>query len=162
MGNDGKDHIKDSMNFFEGMNCPVCEVAGLKAHSQDMAFEYKGKQITVANIKQFACPVCGESFIDKNDRKKLEKLLTDERRKVDGLLSSEEIKKIRSKFGVTQVQFAKALKVGEKNFARYESGQSVQSAAMDDLLRVLKAFPQAYKLFDKEWRGLKTVAAQSA
>ena len=139
------------MEYTAGMVCPVCESAGLEENSSDMEFEYKGKKVVVSNISQFDCPVCKESFINRKDRRVLERLLTDERRKVDGLLTSAEIKAIRKIFNVTQVQFAKALRVGEKNFARYESGQSAQSYAMDGLLRVLREFPEAFKMFDKDW-----------
>ena len=42
---------------------------------------------------------------------------------------------------MTQVEFSKLLGVGEKTFARYETGQTVQSIAMNNLLRVIKAYP---------------------
>jgi len=142
------------MEYTAGTMCPVCESAGLEQNSRDMEFEYKGKKVVVGNITNFDCPVCEESFINPKDRKVLERLLTDERRKVDGFLTSAEIKTIRKRFNVTQVQFAKALRVGEKNFARYESGQSAQSSAMDDLLRVLREFPKAFKVFDKDWNDV--------
>ena len=52
---------------------------------------------------------------------------------------------------MTQVEFAKALRVGEKNFARYEAGIAVQSYAMDNLLRVLEKHPETIHAFYSEW-----------
>ncbi|MCK4377886.1 MAG: type II toxin-antitoxin system MqsA family antitoxin, partial [Deltaproteobacteria bacterium] len=47
--------------------------------------------------------------------------------------------------GLTQVELAKNLGVGEKNFARYENGQATQGRAMDTLLKVLKNYPAMIK-----------------
>lgn len=139
------------MNFNEGMVCPVCEIGKLKAVSKDLEFEYKDVKAVIPNRKVFECSTCEESFVDPKDERELEKMLTNHRRSVDGLLSDYEIKKIREQYKMTQVDFAKALRVGEKNFARYENGYSMQSYAMDNLLRVLRDYPYTISAFYKEW-----------
>lgn len=143
------------MNFEEDMVCPACEVGKLKTVSKDLEFEYKCAETVIANCKIFACSVCEESFTDPKDVRKLEKILADHRRTVDGLLTSKEIRRVRNEFKMTQVEFAKALRVGEKNFARYETGQSAQGYAMDNLLRVLRGYPYTIRAFHKEWPGWK-------
>ena len=96
----------------------------------------------------FTCQECEESFFDPKEQREIEKLLTDERRKIDGLLTSQEIKDIRQQFKMTQVEFARILRVGEKTFARYESGQASQGYAMDNLLRILRDFPETMRAIE--------------
>ena len=141
------------MKLRDGMLCPVCEAGKLKAVTKDVPFKYKGEAHIVKNVRAFECTTCGESLWDRRDEREIEKSLTDARRKVDGLLTSDEIRTIRKLFSMTQVEFAKALDIGEKNFARYESGQSTQSRAMDHVLRMLQADPQNLRVICRDWRG---------
>lgn len=131
------------MKFYTGMLCPICEVGILTSKREDLNFEYKGKIITIFDKEIFECSTCKEAFFHPKDEREIEKLLTDERRKIDDLLTSKEIKAIRKQFHMTQIKFAKSLRVSEKMFARYENGQATQSHAMDNLLRVLREFPEA-------------------
>jgi HTH-type transcriptional regulator / antitoxin MqsA len=141
------------MKLKEGMVCPVCEAGELKAVTKDVPFEYKGHGHVVGNVRGFDCPTCGESLWDERDEREIEKSLTDARRKIDGLLTSDEIRTIRKLFGMTQIEFARALDIGEKNFARYESGQSTQGRAMDHVLRMLQADPQNLGIIYRAWKG---------
>ncbi len=144
------------MKLHEGIVCPVCEMGNLSKAQKDIEFEYKGNIINF-NRSVCSCPECGEEFLDSSDQKKIDKELTDFRRRIDGLLTSSEIRQIREKFGYTQVEFAKILKVGEKNFARYECGQATQSRSMDSLLKVLNHSPVSIEVIGgkfcrKKWR----------
>jgi len=141
------------MKLRDGMLCPVCEAGKLKAVTKDVPFEYKGQELVVGNVRVFECTTCDESLWDEKDEREVERSLTDARRRIDHLLSSDEIRAIRQLYGMTQVEFAKALQIGEKNIARYESGQSNQSRAMDHLLRMLQANPQNLKVIYKDWPG---------
>jgi HTH-type transcriptional regulator/antitoxin MqsA len=131
------------MQFYHGMACPLCEVGILATKREDLQFTYKETPITIVGQEMFECPHCNEAFFNPTDERNLEKVLTDERRKIDGLLTSKEIKAIRKQFGMTQIDFAKTLRVSEKTFARYENGQATQGYAMDNLLRVLRDIPEA-------------------
>lgn len=66
----------------------------------------------------------------------------------DGFLTDQDIKRIRGKFGLTPKEMAEKLKVGEKNFARYENLSVRQSKAMDNLLRILDKYPDAIKILE--------------
>lgn len=136
-----------AMNFKNGMICPVCEIGKLTEENKDITFEYKGKKRTISNQVVYECHECGESFQNNHDQILTDKLLMDSRREIDSLLTSQEIRSIRNQFGLTQVDFAKLLQVGEKNFARYESCHATQSRMTDNLLRVLREYPQAIKVF---------------
>ena len=143
------------MQLKEGMVCPACEAGKLREKNEDMEFEYKNNKKIIPNRTLYKCETCNESFLNEKDERELEKLLADVRRISDNLLTSSEIKGIRRKYNMTQVQFAKALRVGEKNFARYENGQATQSNAMDNLLRILNKYPYAIRAFYTDWNDGK-------
>ena len=82
-----------------------------------------------------------------NPKEKLKDKIRSER-SAAGFLTDEEIKEIRKKLGLTQKQMAETLGVGEKNFARYENLSVRQSRAMDNLLRILDAYPEAIKVIE--------------
>jgi putative zinc finger/helix-turn-helix YgiT family protein len=127
--------------FQQGMLCPFCEIGILEEYQEDIEFEYKGEKTILQSQKVFRCQECEESFLDPKDEREREKCLTNSRRRVDHLLTTDEIKTIRLQFQMTQVEFSHVLRVGEKTFARYENGQATQGYAMDNLLRILREYP---------------------
>ena len=121
--------------------CPICGVGTLKKKVGGETFEYKGMPITIPDYITYKCDECGEAIVDKTTLKESGKILKDLQRKVDGLLTGEEIKRIRKKLNLTQEVMAEILGGGLKSFARYETGQVCQSRGMDNLLRILDAYP---------------------
>jgi len=84
--------MKDIFN--EGSLCPICETEVLVLTRKEIEFEYKSEKLLIKrNILE--CPKCEEAFFQSHDEGEIEKLLTDRRRKVDGLLTSDEIRTIR-------------------------------------------------------------------
>lgn len=138
------------MKIKDGMLCPMCEAGSLRSVQKDVPFEYKGNVHVVSNVRAYECDICGESLWDDRDERQVERSLTDVRRRTDGLLTTDEIKAIRQRFGMTQVEFARALQVGEKNIARYESGQATQGRSTDNLLRILQVYPSALQIIHKD------------
>ena len=57
------------------------------------------------------------------------------------LLAPAEIRAIREKYGLTQAQLARLLRLGGNTLSRWEAGRNVQTAAMDVLLRLLRDLP---------------------
>ena len=62
-------------------------------------------------------------------------------RKKHGLLSADEIRALRERFGLTQSELARLLHVGANTISRWESGRNVQTDAMEMLLRLLRDLP---------------------
>lgn len=139
------------MEYAAGELCPVCESGKLEEVVKNLEFEYKSRKSIVENVTCFECPICEDYLTNRKESRRIEKYLTDERRREDGLLVSDEIKDIRKQFGLTQTQFAQKLGVGIKNFARYESGQSAQSVTMNNLLRVFQKHHETFSVFDEYW-----------
>lgn len=127
--------------YKKGNKCAICGSGNVLEKTISEKFEYKGKSKVILGYHVYACDKCGEEIVDPKTIRATEKVLTDFRRGVDGLLTSDEIKAIRKKLGKTQAEMAEWLDVGEKNFARYENGKVTQGKAMDMLLRILGKFP---------------------
>jgi len=129
--------------------CPICGTGILKKRIGEETFEYKGESITIPNYVTYECAECGEAIVDNEALKTSGKILKDFQRKVDGLLTGSQIKAIREKLGLTQEQLADIVGGGLKSIARYESGQVCQSKGMDNLLRILDAYPHTLNVIRK-------------
>ncbi len=77
--------------FYEGGLCPVCEVGALALVNKEIEFDYKDNKMSFKR-DILECETCRESFFQPHDEDEIEKALTDRRRKVDGLLTSDEIR----------------------------------------------------------------------
>lgn len=133
-----------------GERCPICDMGNLKKEVVAEPFEYKGQKITIPNYIKYRCDKCGEAVVDNGTLRKSGKILKDFQRKVDGLLTGEEIKKIRKKLDLSQEELAEIIGGGLKSVARYESGQVCQSRGMDNLLRILDAYPFTLNIIKKD------------
>jgi len=137
------------MNRMEAQKCPICGAGKLKKKNGPETFEYKGESITIPDYVTYVCAECGEAIVDNSSLKESGKKLKDFRRKVDGLLTGPQIKTVRAKLGLTQEELAEIVGGGLKSLARYESGQVCQSKGMDNLLRILDAYPHTLKVIQK-------------
>jgi len=131
--------------YKQGDTCPICGKGSLKATQNKEEFEYKCNVLSL-ELTCYSCNVCHESFFDNEEMKAHQKTVKDFHRKVDGLLTSKEIRKIRQKYGLSQREFARILGIGEKSFTKYELGLVSQSRAMDNLLRILDEIPDSLSL----------------
>jgi len=134
-----------------GEKCPICGEGTLKKTIGPETFTYKGEALTVPDYVTYACPACDEAIVDNISLKESGKLLKDFQRKVDNLLTGEQIKAIRKKLGLTQEELAEIIGGGKKALARYESGKVCQSRGMDNLLRILDACPYTLRVLKKDY-----------
>jgi HTH-type transcriptional regulator/antitoxin MqsA len=141
--------MKEEMNKMRAQKCPICGVGTLRKEVGSETFEYKGMTTTVSNYITYKCDECGEAIVDKTTLRESGRILKDFQRKVDGLLTAEEIKNIRKRLNLTQEEMAEILGGGLKSFARYETGQVCQSRGMDNLLRILDTYPFALNVIQK-------------
>lgn len=154
------------MMIKDGDICLVCGQGKLSEHVITEVFTYNDQECKIPDYHIFKCDKCTEEFVSPKTMKESEKTLTDFRRKVDGLLTSDEIKTVRKKLGKTQKELAEMLEVGEKTFARYENGQVTQSRAMDFTLRALDMHPNLLNTIKSGKKmeigyGYKVIAVQS-
>jgi len=139
-------------------NCPICGAGQLEKKIEEEIFQYKGESLTIPNYVTYTCAECGESIVDNATLKESGRKLKDFQREVDGLLTGTQIKAIRLKLSLTQEQLADIIGGGLKSLARYESGQVCQSKGMDNLLRILDAYPHTLKVIQKGSKMAKYAA----
>jgi len=133
----------------KAQKCPICGAGALKKEVKTETFTYKGESKDIPNYITWSCSECGEAIVDNESLKASGKMLKDFQREVDGLLTGQQIKNVRIKLGLTQTQLAHIIGGGLKSVARYEAGQVSQSKGMDNLLRILDAYPQTLNIIRK-------------
>ena len=100
-----------------------------------------GEEVSVPYALHLSCPKCGEIVLRFQDAKRLHEDAIAIYRKKHGLLSADEMRAIRERYGLTQAELARLLQLGANTVSRWESGRNVQTAAMDMLLRLIRDLP---------------------
>jgi putative zinc finger/helix-turn-helix YgiT family protein len=100
-----------------------------------------GEPIAVPSARHLRCPKCNDVVLRFQDAKRLQEDAIGRYRKQHGLLSADEIRAIRDRFELTQVELAGLLHLGANTVSRWESGRNVQTGAMDMLLRIIRDLP---------------------
>jgi HTH-type transcriptional regulator / antitoxin MqsA len=127
--------------------CPLCGEGSLEHGSGVFNFEIPGDNPDgLETTKDFPgsewdkCGACGEIILSSTLQKRIGRWQYTRK----GLLTPEEIKDIREKYGLTQAQMAQNLQVGEKNFSRWENGITMQTRVMDSLIRQFDKCPDDF------------------
>lgn len=120
--------------------CPNCGTRLLEKRGR-LRLPVNGEEISVPSARFLRCPKCGEIVLGFQDSKRLHEDASAIYRKRHGLLSADEIRVVRERFALTQVNLARLLRLGANTVSRWESGRNVQTAAMDILLRLIRDLP---------------------
>ena len=120
--------------------CPACGTTMVEKRAK-LRLSVNGEEVAVPSSLHLSCPKCHEVVLRYPDARRLsEDAITLYRRK-HGLLSADEIRVIRERFGSTQAGFARLLRLGANTPSRWESGRNAQTEAMDTLLRLIRDVP---------------------
>jgi putative zinc finger/helix-turn-helix YgiT family protein len=106
-----------------------------------MRHPVNGEEISVPAVAHLKCSKCGEVVLRFADAKRLHEDAIAIYRRKHGLLSADEIRNLRARFGLTQADLARLLRLGGNTVSRWESGRNVQTSAMDILLRLIRDIP---------------------
>jgi len=120
--------------------CPFCGQGVLERKVIEETYTYKGRSLVIEQPGEF-CGHCEEGVLGKEDMAATRKALHDFRASVDGLLVSEEVRRIRKKLKLNQKAAAEMFGGGPNAFSKYERGEVMQSKALDRLLRLLDRHP---------------------
>jgi len=144
--------------------CPICEEGNLVEKVDQELVTYKSVS---ENIPLYfsECSICemeqGDAIQTRNNKREMLEF----RRKIDGLLSGEEIREFRNHCGITQSDFAKIFGGGPVAFSKYENADVSQSSPMDKLIRACRKFPIVFewlaKKSDVEYRRSKFLGVVS-
>jgi putative zinc finger/helix-turn-helix YgiT family protein len=113
----------------------------MKESRGELAYPVNGQDVRVASTSHLRCPQCGEVVLRHEEARRLRENAFERYRKEYGLLSATDIRSIRERFGLTQDAFAQLLRLGSNTISRWESGRTVQTAALDVLLRLIRDLP---------------------
>ena len=132
--------------------CPLCgKIHELEERARNNIVVIKGEEVEYEETFCFCENGDGEEkefTTGKMENRNLLNARNAYRRK-HGLLTSDEIVKIREKYGLSQVDLAKLLGWGEITISRYES-KAIQDEAYDNMLRIIMDNPLAvYEFFRK-------------
>jgi len=116
------------------MKCLSCDCEKFETKNIRFTPEVKGEEVEVV-VPSFVCMECQTPLMDTNQMNALRKCAADRYRKLNSLLTSEEILKFRTMLGMSQSAFANYLKVGEASIKRWET-YYVQDAVQDDHIRL--------------------------
>lgn len=125
-------------------DCPMCQTPGpWESKDADRTYRYKGREFSLTNVTYSVCRECGFDLVLPHQKRKNEARVRDEHRRIDGLLTGRQIKEIRRRLGLTQAKAAELVGGGPNAFSKYERGEVTQSVAMNQLLLLLDALPDA-------------------
>jgi HTH-type transcriptional regulator/antitoxin MqsA len=142
--------------------CPICEEGSLEAKIGSNEVEYKSQK-TALPLHFSECESCGSEQASPIELRINKRLMIDFKKKVDGLLTGKEVKEIRLSLGLTQADAANIFGGGPVAFAKYEADDVAQSGAMDKLLRLAHAVPEAtaYLTYSSACKTINTQVHES-
>jgi HTH-type transcriptional regulator/antitoxin MqsA len=129
--------------------CTECGFTDFETRIEADEFQ-RHVQAFVADVEYSVCRQCGNEVIFAEQIKRNDCRMRDAWRKIDGLLTAQEIIELRNKLGLTQQDAAKLFGGGVNAFSKYERSEVMQSLAMDKLLRCSLEFPAVYTWLKQE------------
>lgn len=102
--------------------------------------EYKGRSVAVEQPGWY-CTSCEEGVLEGADSAVTDAAFIRLKADTDGILTPDEVRRIREKLGISQRAAGKLLGGGPRSFQKYESGTDWVTRAMANLLRLLDADP---------------------
>ncbi|HGM5834612.1 TPA: type II toxin-antitoxin system MqsA family antitoxin [Serratia marcescens] len=126
--------------------CPLCNEGVLESVQVQEPLTYKGKT-KLLPVRYSLCACCGSEIGSQADLRENKRIANDFKKHVDGLLTGSQLRSKRCDvLGISQQEAAEIFGGGPKAFSKYESDDVIQSEAMDKLIRLASAIPEAMQL----------------
>ena len=124
------------------MTDPVCPKTGapMQRGVRPMTLDYKAAR-TVFAMPGWYCDASDESIHTGEDMKVSDRALNRLKAATEGLPSPEEIRRIRTKLGLTQEAAGELIGGGPRAFQKYEAGDLLPSRAISSALALLDDNP---------------------
>ena len=118
--------------------CPICGNSGITTSWDHIEFNYgsgDSSEGLTADVPVRRCETCDFDYLDEEAARLKHKAIC----RYLGVLSPDEIRRIRKGFRMTRSEFAKVTGIGEASLNRWENGLNIQTHANDRYLRLLSA-----------------------
>lgn len=116
-----------------------------------------GRRSAIVEVDFARCNDCRGEFFLAGQLELAQRKASDAIRRAEGLQLAGEIRAIRQRLGLSQLQFERLLGVGPKTVVRWEGGTVFQNRATDSLLRLVDALPEAAIVLAR-WHGVELPA----
>ncbi len=132
---------------------PVCPNTGTKLRRavRPMTLAYKSESVTF-DMPGWYCDDCSESVHTGADMKLSDRMLNLLKARAEGLAEPQEIRRIRTKLGLTQEQAGRLIGGGPRAFQKYESGDLLPSRAIMSALALLDDNPAGLRILEQRER----------
>lgn len=124
-------------------SCPKCKNESIEAYVYSDTVDFRNLELDVENLERYRCLSCGVRWetaaqLGRNQARIKEEYAhaRDRLRKRYGLLTAEKIAEIRRHLTINQKEASALFGGGANAFNKYESGEVLQSFAMDRLIRL--------------------------
>lgn len=133
--------------------CPICEEGLLipKVSKEMQTYKDISREI---NMYYSQCDCCGSETATSEQIRLNKREMIKFQKSIDGLLSSDEIKAIRTSLGLTIKLAGLIFGGGPVAFSKYENDDLIQSISMDSALRLARRNPESVFYLAEE-RGVK-------
>lgn len=133
---------------------PVCPETGAPMHrdTRPMTLTYKGQSITF-DMPGWYCDRSEQSIHTGEDMKVSDRMLNRLKARTEGLLEPEEIRRIRQKLRLNQVQAGELIGGGPRAFQKYEAGDLLPSRAISSALVLLDNDPTALRILEARFHA---------
>ena len=115
--------------------CELCGQGNLRERRGDYEVRWPNSVRRRASVVHqalwYECDSCSRKVVPPELSRRVERLWY----QIEGLMTPEEMLDKRSQLGLTQLEFARELGVGDKTYTRWENGTRIQLRAMDALMR---------------------------
>lgn len=130
------------------MFCAECGANEMELTDGPINEVFKDHEYVVEGISHWECPECGAIEYPAESLHELDLKLNELYRQQEGLMSPIEIRQLRKRLGITQVQLEQMIGVKSPAVSRWESGAVIQSVPANNCLRHLQLFEcvQDYEL----------------
>jgi HTH-type transcriptional regulator/antitoxin MqsA len=120
--------------------------------TRPMMLEYKAQSITIA-MPGWYCDKSDQSIHTGEDMKASDRALNRLKARTEGLLEPEEIRRIRKKLRLNQVQAGELIGGGPRAFQKYEAGDLLPSRAISSALMLLDHDPSSLRILEARHFG---------
>lgn len=131
------------MAEISGVMCPICGEGTLSEIRSTRELVYKGHAGCVPFLYS-VCDACGSEQGTPEQTRANKRAFLAYQKEVEGLLTAAAVAQLLDGWGITQVQAARIFGGGAVAFSKYKHDDVKQSEAMDKLLRVAAAVPEAF------------------